>query len=67
MISVLSFVLCAVIFIVVGKLYGKQIFGLRRKKANELDDDNYDYTPGSINNQKKDDDSLLKDDEENGA
>ena len=67
LISVLSFVLCAVIFIVVGKLYGKQIFGLRRKKANELDDDNYDYTPGSINNQKKDDDSLLKDDEENGA
>ena len=36
--------------IFIGKLYGKKIFSLRKKKANELIDDDYDYTPNIKNN-----------------
>jgi len=53
LIVILSFVLCAIIFVVIGKLYGKKLFATRKKKANELDDDFFDYTPQSINNGKK--------------
>ena len=67
LIAVLSFVLCAIIFVVIGKLYGKKLFGTRRKKANELDDDNFDYTPESINNEKNNNEGLLDDSEENGG
>ena len=48
LICVFSFILCAIVFVVLGKLYGKKLFGSRKVKANELVDDNFDYTPGSI-------------------
>ena len=50
LIVILVFILSAVIFIFVGKLYGKKIFSSRKKKANELIDDDYDYTPNIKNN-----------------
>ena len=50
LIVILVFLLSAVIFIFVGKLYGKKIFSSRKKKANELIDDDYDYTPNIKNN-----------------
>ena len=33
-IAILIFALCAIIFVIIGKLYGKQLFGGRKKKAN---------------------------------
>ena len=64
LICVFSFILCAVIFIVVGKVYGKKLF-TRKKKANELED-NFDYTPDNVKNEntKK---GLLDDNEENSG
>ena len=32
-----------------GIFYGKKIYAQRKKKANELNDDDYDYNPQSIN------------------
>ena len=52
-ISLLIFVLSAVIFIIIGKLFGKKIFVTKKKKANELIDEDYDYTPGRINKENK--------------
>ena len=64
----LSFVFCGIIFVVIGKFYGKTLFATRKKKANELDDDNFDYTPQSINNGKNNNDALMDDNsEENGG
>ena len=65
LIVVLSFILCAGIFVIIGKLYGKQLFGGRKKKANELIDDEYDYSPKDINNEEKKE-GLFKESEENG-
>ena len=67
LIAVLSFILCAIIFIFIGKFFGKKIFSTRKKKANELDDDNFDYSPQSINNEKNGNTNLLDDNEENGG
>ena len=50
LIVMLVFILSAVIFILVGKLFGKKLFVSRKKKANELIDDDYDYTPNINNN-----------------
>lgn len=64
----LSFVFCGIIFVVIGKFYGKKLFATRKKKANELDDDYFDYTPQSINNGKNNNDALMDDNsEENGG
>ena len=67
LIVILSFVLCAIIFVVIGKLYGKKLFATRKKKANELDDDFFDYTPQSINNGKNNGEGLMDDSEDNGG
>ena len=67
LIVILSFVLCAIIFVVIGKLYGKKLFATRKKKANELDDDFFDYTPQSINNGKKNGEGLMDDSEDKGG
>ena len=67
LIAVFSFILCAIIFIVIGKFYGKKIFSLRKKKANELDDDYFDYTPKTVNDEKNTDPKLLDENEENGG
>ena len=67
LIAVLSFILCSIIFIFIGKFFGKKIFSTRKKKANELDDDNFDYSPQSINNEKNGNTNLLDDNEENGG
>ena len=60
----LSFILCAIIFVVIGKFWGKKLFGSRKKKANELDD-NFDYTPNI--NDKNNNGGLLDDSEDNGG
>jgi hypothetical protein len=52
-ISLLIFVLSAVIFIIIGKLFGKKLFTAKKKKANELIDEVYDYTPERINDGNK--------------
>ena len=49
LIIVLAFILSALIFSFVGIFFGKKIYQLRKKKANELNDDDYDYSPQSIN------------------
>ena len=67
LIALLSFILCTIIFVVIGKLFGKKLFGTRKIKANELADDDFDYSPESINNEKKNNDGLLDDYEENGG
>ena len=67
LIAIFSFILCAIIFIVIGKFYGKKIFRSRKKKANELDDDYFDYTPKTVNDEKNTDPKLLDDNEENGG
>ena len=67
MIALLSFILCAIIFVVIGKLFGKKLFGTRKIKANELADDDFDYSSESNNNEKKNNDGLLDDYEENGG
>ena len=64
LICVLSFILCAIIFVVIGKFWGKKLFGTRKKKANELDD-NFDYT--SNINDKNNNGGLLDDSEDNGG
>ena len=52
-ISLLVFILSAVIFIIIGKLFGKKLFAAKKKKANELIDEDYDYTPERINDENK--------------
>ena len=64
-IAVLIFVFCALVFVIIGKLYGKKLFGGRKKKANELLDDDYDYSTKDFNDQTKKD-GLFKENEENG-
>jgi len=65
LICVLGFVLCAIIFVIIGKFFGKKLFSTRKKKANELADDNFEYTPESNNDSKK---GLLGvNEEENGG
>ena len=63
LICVFCFILCAIIFVIVGKLYGKKLF-TRKKKANELED-NFDYTPDNIKDENHTKKSLLDDNEEN--
>lgn len=65
LICVLVFILCAIIFIIIGKFFGKKIFGKRQKKANELIDDNFDYTPENNNDNNKG--VLGVNEEENGG
>ena len=43
------------------------MFGSRKVKANELVDDNFDYTPGSINNEQNNNDRLFAESDENGG
>ena len=63
LICVFSFILCAIIFIILGKVYGKKLFA-RKKKANELED-TFDYTPENIKNENNTNKGLLLDNEEN--
>ena len=49
LIIVLIFILSALIFSFGGIFFGKKIYQARKKKANELDDDEFDYSPQSIN------------------
>ena len=67
LIAILIFIFCAIVFFIIGKLYGKKIFRFRKKKANELDDDDFDYTPKNINEGKNNNEGLLDDNEENGG
>ena len=48
-ISLLIFVFFALLFLIIGKFFGKKLFGGRKKKANELIDDDYDYSTKEIN------------------
>lgn len=48
-IIILIFILSGLIFGFLGIFFGKKYFQSRKKKANELDDDDYDYSPNSIN------------------
>jgi hypothetical protein len=61
LICVFCFIICAIIFVIVGLLYGKKLFSKRKKKANELVDDNFDYTPGSINNDQNNNERCIVD------
>ena len=63
LIIVLIIVLSALIFGFLGIYYGKLRYNQRKKKANELSDDEYDYTaantPQSINDEKKNQNHLI--------
>ena len=63
LIIVLIIVLSALIFGFLGINYGKLRYNQRKKKANELSDDEYDYTaantPQSINDEKKNQNHLI--------
>ena len=48
-IIVLIFLLSGLIFSFVGLFFGEKIYQSRKKKANELNDDEFDYSPQSIN------------------
>ena len=48
-IIILIFILSGLIFGFLGIFFGKKYFQSRKKKANELNDDDYDYSPNSIN------------------
>ena len=48
-IVILGIILSGLIFGFLGVLFGKKIYLQRKKKANELNDDEYDYSPQSIN------------------
>ena len=63
LISVFSFILCAIIFIILGKVYGKKLFA-RKRKANELED-TFDYTPENVKDENDSNKNLLIDNEEN--
>ena len=63
-IAILIFALCAIIFVIIGKLYGKQLFGGRKKKANELNDDDFDYISKEVNDDNKNE-GLFKENEDN--
>ena len=63
LICVFSFILCAIIFVILGKVYGKKLFA-RKKKANELED-TFDYTPKNIKNENYTKKGLLDDNDEN--
>ena len=52
-ICLLVFVLCAIIFVIIGKAYGKRLFFQKKPRANELHDDNFDYIPEDNNDSKK--------------
>ena len=43
LIVILAIILSGLIFGILGLKYGKKIYQARKRKANELDDDNYDY------------------------
>lgn len=49
LIIILIFILSGLIFGFLGIFLGKRYFQSRKKKANELNDDDYDYSPNSIN------------------
>ena len=49
-IIILVVIISALIFGYLGIFYGKKIYQIRRKKANELNDDGYDYTTTKDNN-----------------
>ena len=53
LIIVLIFILSALIFSFVGIFFGKKIYQARKKKANELDDDEFDYSPQGINSEEQ--------------
>ena len=48
-IIIFIFILSGLIFGFLGIFFGKKYFQTRKKKANELNDDDYDYSPNSIN------------------
>ena len=48
-IIILGIILSGAVFGFLGIFYGKKIYAQRKKKANELNDDDYDYNPQSIN------------------
>ena len=55
LIIVLVIIINSLIFAFLGIFYGKKIYNKRKKKANELSDDEYDYSsqnPQSINNEQ---------------
>jgi hypothetical protein len=49
-IIILVVIVCALVFGYLGIFYGKKIYQSRRKRANELNDDVYDYTTTDNNN-----------------
>ena len=56
--------MCA-IFAVLGVVVGKILFGLKRKKrANELNDDDFDYISKEVNDDNKNE-GLFKENEDN--
>lgn len=52
LIIILIIILCALVFGVIGIFFGKKIYQARKKKANELNDDEFDYSPQSINTEQ---------------
>ena len=47
-IIILVFILSALIFSFLGMIFGKKLYKQRKKKANELDDEDFDYSPKII-------------------
>ena len=57
-IIILVFIITAIIFGLIGIKYGKKYYQNRKKKANELNED-YDYSPQSINNEQNIENPLI--------
>ena len=43
-------VILALLLVILGFLLGKKVYNIRKKRANELDDDNYEYKGNKIIN-----------------
>ena len=52
LIIVLVFILSGLVFGFLGIFYGKKLYQSRKKKANELNDEDYDYSSQSINTEE---------------
>ena len=58
--KIIGSIVLGVLLVVLGVFIGKKIYGMRKKRANELKDDEYQYIP-----EDKKDNALTKDNENN--
>ena len=66
LIIILVVIFSSFIFGLIGLIFGKKIYQKRKKKANELNDDDFDYISKEVNDDSKNE-GLFKENEENSA